>query len=165
MLIQWEPFTGLYALRMELKISISNSEIRRLVRKATSMGINKAHNVDRILSKGATNVERKAKRYAPVNKKKSDAAPGQLRSNIRKEGSAADYSVVAGAEYSIFQELGTGRRGAASGVQASVEGYTYGGGPKRPNSAGVPAQPFLHPAYLDERDNIIGDLIDELETI
>jgi len=60
-------------------------------------------------------------------------------------------AVVAGADYSAFQEFGTGRRGAASGVE-TPDGYNYG------PSAGVAAQPFLVPAIEKNRANFLLDL-------
>lgn len=73
---------------------------------------------------------------------------GDLRGSghveVAKAGSSVAAAVVFDSGHSVYVEFGTGQRGAAS------EGA--GPGPYDPNWAGMPAQPYLRPAFDAHRN-------------
>jgi HK97 gp10 family phage protein len=98
--------------------------------------------VEQALAVTAMNVSRKAKRNAPVD-------TGRLRSSISVERTGALSRAVhvgdaANVRYAQFQEFGTGQRGRASAIEPPA-GYEYG------TQRGIPAQPFLTPAWQSEK--------------
>jgi len=139
---------------MELRLNIPDGQIRKLVANVKAYERTKRRRIQLIINKWVYKIHGDAVRLAPVNKK--IGLGGQLRSQIRVEIEILAAAVVAGADYSIFQELGTGRRGAASGAPA-VDGYVYGG------RAGIPAQAFLFPAFEKNRQGFIDELKAELK--
>lgn len=90
--------------------------------------------VDDLLAEIALEVEREAKRRAPVD-------TGRLRSSIStfKDG-PLQHGVVANVEYGAFLEFGTGRLGAGTDPGPTPPDYVHG--PR----IGMVAQPFLRPA-------------------
>jgi HK97 gp10 family phage protein len=109
--------------------------------------------IEQALVKGALRVERQAKINAPVNKQVG--LGGRLRASITHRltdgpnGPMAE--VGTNVTYGKFQEYGTGQRGKGSGVPTPAD-YEYG------SSKGIPAQPFLFPAYNQNKDKILKDL-------
>lgn len=82
---------------------------------------------------------------------------GELRSNIRTHFTDDGMlgSVGTDVAHGPFVEFGTGQRGSASGV-AIPEGVDYSYGSK----AGMAAQPFLFPAFEQERPTFEENLRD-----
>lgn len=97
-----------------------------------------------VIRKYTVLIEAGAKKRAPVD-------TGFLRRNIRKEFGDREGFVVANAEYSEFQEYGTGQAGAASKV-ATPSTYEYG------SSKGIPAQPFMFPAFEEQRKPFVREI-------
>jgi HK97 gp10 family phage protein len=95
-------------------------------------------------------IEANAKQNCPVD-------TGELRANIRTHFTDDGLlgSVGTDVAHGPFVEFGTGQRGAASGV-AIPEGVDYQYGSK----AGMPAQPFLFPAFEMERPTFESSLRD-----
>jgi len=92
------------------------------------------------INEGAINVQREARRLCPVD-------TGRLRSSIELElleGGLVG-QVGTAVEYAPFVEYGTGDAGASSEHPELPEGYQHG------ESAGQPAQPFLNPAFEQEK--------------
>lgn len=87
----------------------------------------------------ALKMERTAKARAPVDE-------GRLRSSIRATLEGLTPTVKTDVEYAPFQEFGTGRRGAAAGIE-TPKGYDYG------TVAGISPNSFLRPAFEEH----IGD--------
>jgi HK97 gp10 family phage protein len=63
---------------------------------------------------------------------------------VTKTGKTVSAAVVYDSDHSVFVEFGTGIRGAASAGA--------GDGPYNPNWPGMPAQPYLRPAFDQHRD-------------
>lgn len=100
--------------------------------------------VERIIKKYLLKIERTAKKLAPVD-------TGRLRSSIRWELKKLAGAVLTDVHYAPFQEFGTGRRGAASGVDVP-KGYAYGG------SRGIPANSFMRPALDRHKKGFIREI-------
>ena len=135
-----------------LSLTIVPGNIQKIVREIERRERARRQRVKNVLNKWALIIESEAKSRAPVNK--IIGLGGQLRSQIRRELATIgelEAFVVAGADYSAFQEFGTGRRGSASGVD-TPEGYNYG------SVAGVAAQPFLVPAIEMHRQQFLIEL-------
>lgn len=115
----------------------------------------------RALLRGAVMIEGEAKRLCPVD-------TGTLRRSITHtmpylNDGHWQVDIGTNVEYAPFVEFGTGGRGAAGATKGqsitptayeamSQMGYQYGGGKKRPGSAGMGARPFLFPAFEKYRD-------------
>lgn len=67
---------------------------------------------------------------------------------IGETGKTLAAAVVFDAPYSVYVEYGTGQRGAASAGA--------GEGPYSPTWPGMPAQPYLRPAFDEHRDEAEG---------
>ena len=74
---------------------------------------------------------------------------GELRSSghleVNRTRGQASAAVVFDAPYAVYVEFGTGQRGAASAGD--------GPGPYSPSWPGMPAQPYLRPAFDEQRGN------------
>lgn len=117
------------------------------------------------LKKGLKRTVREAKALCPVD-------TGQLRNSIidvaMVRGGQIEAEVGATAEYAVYVEMGTGPKGEANhaGISPnanptySPKGWVY----KDPKTGefrytnGMPARPFLYPAYKLTRDKIVGDV-------
>lgn len=99
---------------------------------------------NRVIRKYALKIERTAKRLAPVD-------TGRLRSSIRTELEDLAATILTDVHYAPFQELGTGRRGATSGIDPPP-GYNYG------PSAGISPNSFLRPAFERHRAAFVREL-------
>jgi len=121
---------------------------REIYRKLKDMPASVRNEVSNVLLDSSIAIMNDARIRAPV-RKLGKVIGGRLRASINvvffDNGLTAD--VGTDVEYAPFVEFGTGRRGAASGHYILPEGYVHG--PK----AGMPAQPFLRPAYLAEIDH------------
>lgn len=92
-----------------------------------------------LIAATAHQVEAVAKTRVPVD-------TGDLKSSIQaSKAGRLRWLVNVAAEYGVYVELGTGRRGAASNIQRP-EGITYAG-----YWAGMAARPFLIPAVESVR--------------
>lgn len=93
---------------------------------------------------------------------------GELRDSIKaqpvtQEGSSVSGKVAATAEHAIYQEVGTGEPGRASGGNGSGQNATYRTGgwvyPTKDGefryTLGQPAQPFMYPAYQAHKDAVV----------
>jgi len=134
-----------------------------LLKKLSGMG----GNCDKALVKGTQKatqrVEGSAKRLSPVR-------GGFLRESIsrstKQTANGAEGEVFTNAEYAAYMEFGTGLRGEASPsppkaplpLRYTLEKPHKGGG----NYAykGVPAQPYLYPALMENKDLIQNDYLE-----
>ena len=132
-----------------ITIDIPQSELSKVARATKQWADDKETEVSQLIAKYILMIERSAKKRAPVNKIKGRG--GILKARIHSLLDGLTGYVMAGAEYSKFQEFGTGRRGASSGI-IPPSGYEYG------TVAGVPPQPFMFPAYEQHRASFIKDL-------
>lgn len=106
---------------------------------------------EKVVTRAVFNVERKAKRLCPVD-------TGRLRSSIRAavDGTQLNGEVFTNVFYAPFLEFGTGQRGASSSHPPLPQGYVHGSVP------GAGAQPFLFPAWEDEREDLVARLADAM---
>lgn len=122
--------------------------IDQLVRSIKAWEGDKSREVARLVVSTAYEIERDAKKAAPVD-------TGRLRASItRQVGKNERFpSAVVGTnvKYAPFVEFGTGRAGAASDVE-TPDGYTHG------SSTGVAARPFLFPAFESHYPGFVREL-------
>lgn len=135
--------------------------LNELLNNFRKIGENGKTLIEDALVMGALRVERDAKINAPVNKQKG--LGGRLRSSIthleHDFGSSNPYvEVGTNVEYAKFQEFGTGQRGSQSNVPTPAD-YEYG------SSKGIPAQPFLFPAYNSNKKKILNDIAEALRNV
>ncbi len=115
---------------------------------------------DDVAERGAKAINRYGLRVARSAKRRAAVDTGYMRSQIAQTRVATrknlETEVRSRAKYSAFVELGTGRRGAASGVDAP-EGWAYG---KRPGQA---AQPFMIPSTEEHLPSLVKEMREALE--
>lgn len=94
-------------------------------------------------------IQKGARQRCPVNKLKG--LGGRLRGSINPKffNNGFTGEVGSNVDYAPFVEFGTGRRGAASPHPPLPSGYIHG--PR----AGMPAQPFLFPAFEEQRPKFL----------
>jgi len=133
-----------------IKLSIPKSEINKAVKEMEGRASKYEQNVAKELFRGALDIESGAKQKAPVD-------TGRLRSSIQSKIDPDDVSaeVVVNAEYGPYVEFGTGlyAKELLAGkpremVQHAREFFKTGKGRR-------PAQPFVFPAYYEQRPKII----------
>lgn len=115
-----------------------------LLANLSGLGGNVKESARKGLERGAKKVQRNAKLLAPVD-------TGHLRNSIKTNSKTtedgAESQVFTNCEYGAYPEFGTGQRGAASNIDRP-EGISYNAEWK-----GMPAQPFMTPAYLHAKDS------------
>lgn len=130
------------------KASVEVKQGKELADKFKQISKNVENEIEQALLESALMVERDAKIKCPVDL-------GRLRQSISSrlvEESGKPYAEVGtNVKYGKFQEYGTGKAGASSNVSTPAD-YEYG------NSKGIPAQPFLYPAYVENKQKILKKL-------
>lgn len=127
-----------------ITMRITPADLNKLKRQVSQVVGDKEKDAAKLIRRYALLIVAEAKRRAPVD-------DGPLRANIVEEVNRLEADVVARMLYAKFVEFGTGRRGAASGVDKPGD-YIYG--PKE----GMAAQPFLFPAFEKYREEFIREL-------
>lgn len=114
----------------------------------------------RLGEKNMLRVERRAKQHCPVGKSRPGYTGGRLRNSIGTQAIETETGVEVrtgtNVEYGPFVEYGTGRRGAEAGVDHPGD-YNYGPKP------GMAPQPFLRPAWDEEKENVVKGLANDLQ--
>ena len=110
------------------------------------------------VGKAAKAVEKDARKLAPV----APVNGGNLRRSIHAtapevRGDAIEAKVVAGAEYAVYVEYGTGVRGADSSLPEGMPPVTYS-----PDWAGQTAQPYMYPAMKKNEQKTKDTIADEV---
>lgn len=135
----------------ELDISDLNELIKELDKKGKD--------IKKAIRKGVTrttyNCQSMAKRNAPVGE------TGDLRANINvifeEKRDTITGTVEPVMEYSVYPEFGTGQRGMSSQIERP-EGVHYSADWK-----GQDAQPYMYPAYLNQRDKLLPNIKKQLD--
>lgn len=131
---------------------------------------------EQIIPLASIGLERGLEETQAVAKSLAVEDTGEMRekisTNVQQDGSSVEGKVVAGAEHSIFVEMGTGPRGAESPPPAAIEqGATYRAGgwvyPTKDGgfryTEGQEARPFMDPAYKQTKDSIIDAVISAIK--
>jgi len=125
---------------MEIKLEIKNFE--KLLN-----ALSKKVDVKEIMQKWSKNLCARAKELCPVD-------TGKLRNSIKYHTTEDKIYVYTDVYYAPFVEFGTGRRG--DGSYPINLGFNYG------KINGQVAQPFMYPALMSTKDEIINDFINNL---
>jgi HK97 gp10 family phage protein len=135
---------------MAMRVDVELAGLKKAISGISAFNIAKSQAVKDAVNTAALNVQKGAKKRCAVD-------TGRLRSSIAIEPFNGGLSMKVGTKvnYAPFVEFGTGQRGGKSGVEPP-DGYEYG---KR---KGMPAQPFLFPAWDEERPEFIKALKDVL---
>jgi HK97 gp10 family phage protein len=143
---------------MSVEVTISEAQLQKALKSMDTWSAERKRAMAMAINRVVIRVESDAKRRCPVNKKKRQG--NVLRSSINGQKIPVSGNVSAkemnayvstDVEYAAFVEFGTGTRGAATGANMPSD-YVHGAGKKRPNSAGMAAQPYLFPAVEENRD-------------
>lgn len=151
-----------------VSITLDAAELSRAVQNIAKWTTEREKKIVAVINSVGVRVESEAKLRAPVNKQTQlgdKKVGGELRASIHSTVARKvtdPVFVSTDVEYAAFVEFGTGRRGAASGTKPP-KGYVHGAGKKRPNSAGMRAQPYLVPAMEANRRVFVERLRKALE--
>lgn len=123
----------------------------------------KGADIKKAIKKGVTkttfNCTKIAKKRAPVAKVNG----GQLRVSIHSDVKVKNDSIVGesapNTEYEVYPEFGTGQRGMASKIERP-EDVSYSA-----NWKGQEANPYMYPAFLETRDELLPNIKKELEKV
>ena len=111
--------------------------------------------------KNAKKITARARMLAPVNKLSGGGKlrEGIINREVQSPFGEAEIDTVATAPYSVYVELGTGIRGAASpSPPKSPADVSY-----RADWPGMQAQPFMYPALSSLKDEIVNDFANLLK--
>lgn len=98
-------------------------------------------------------IESRAKEFCPVD---TGALQSSIHTVVEDTSSTVKGTVSTGVDYAAYVEFGTGIRGAASAGA--------GEGPYDPNWPGMPAQPYMRPAYDYSKAEIFEIFSNDLTT-
>lgn len=131
----------------DLNILIKDlSQKQKNVKKALKNGVKKT----------TYDCQKEAKKNAPVD-------TGNLRLNIHAKVKESENSVTGAVEptmeYSVYPEFGTGQKGMSSSIE-KPEGISYS-----TNISGQEAQPYMYPAYVQQREKMVPNIKKELDKI
>lgn len=138
---------------MAKEFDISN--LNELLKELDEKGIDVKKAIKNGVTRTTYNCQSIAKRNAPVGE------TGNLRANIhakvKEKGNTVEGIVEPTMEYSVYPEFGTGQRGMASQIERP-EGIHYSADWK-----GQDAQPYMYPAYLDQREKLLPNIKKQLD--
>lgn len=141
---------------MATKVSVTLVGVAELKRTFSSMPSKTRDKMARIIQDSALNIQMQAKARCPVNKK--IGLGGRLRGSVRiqfyNNGLTGD--IGTDVKYGPYVEFGTGQRGKSSNHPELPAGYVHG------LKAGMPAQPFLTPAFEQERPQFLSRIAKEI---
>lgn len=133
------------------------SEINKLLKDLDKKGVNIKKGIKKGVTKTTLDCQKVAKKLAPVGE------TGDLRANIhydvKEKSDNIEGMVEPTMEYSPYPEFGTGQRGMSSEIERP-EGIHYSADYK-----GQDAQPYMYPAFVETRDELIPNVYKELEKI
>ena len=133
------------------------SEINKLCKEIEKKGKNIRKGIKSGVTKTANQCQSIAKRLAPVGE------TGDLRLSIGRkvseDGTKVEAEVSPSVEYSVYVEMGTGQRGMASNIERP-EGVQY-----KADWKGQDAQPYMYPAYVKSRENLVPNIKKELNKV
>lgn len=132
-------------------------DLNDLIKELDKKGLD----IKKAIKKGVTrttyNCQAMAKRNAPVGE------TGDLRANIHvsidEKGNAVTGTVEPLMEYSVYPEFGTGQKGMSSSIERP-EGVHYSADWK-----GQDANPYMYPAYLNQREKLLPNIKKQLDKI
>lgn len=132
------------------------SDLNDLLKDLDKKGVD----IKKAIKKGVTRTTKKcegsAKRNAPVD---SGILRNSISSTITEKSDEVIGEVAPHTEYEVYPEFGTGQRGMASQIERP-EGIHYSA-----NWKGQEAQPYMYPAYLEQRDKLAPNIKKELSKI
>ena len=134
----------------KVRIDIPAASLKSVGRALQRWSDTRDKDMQKVIREYTLRVEAGAKKRAPVNKHPKIRG-GTLRRNIATQFGKNEGLVIAKADYSAFQEYGTGQRGSQSPITPPAT-YEYG------SSLGIPAQPFMTPAYEEQREPFIREI-------
>ena len=140
-------------------MSIQIKGINSLIRKLNQLGGNVDDCMYRGIGKSMTQIEGDAKDLCPVSAEENG---GELRDSIhsdtKKVPSGVSGTCGTNKEYAAYPEFGTGQRGSES---PSPPKAPIGNG-YREDWVGMPAQPYLYPSLMQNKDTVKELCVEEL---
>lgn len=119
--------------------------------------------IRKAIKAGVTKTTFKCTRIAKSNAPVAEKNGGQLRSSIHTKIEEKNNSIIGksmpNTEYEVYPEFGTGQKGMASNIE-KPEGISYSADFK-----GQDPQPYMYPAFLQTRDELLPNIIKELNKI
>lgn len=129
------------------------SDLNKLLKELDKKGLDIKKAIKKGVTKTTFNCQAVAKKSAPVD-------TGNLRTSIhakvRENDNIVTGTVEPTVEYAPYLEFGTGQRGMSSSIERP-EDIRYSADWK-----GQDAQPYMYPAYLEQRDKLVPNIKKEL---
>jgi len=129
---------------------------KELIAKLRKMDAEVQKETRRIIFDAGSSIEGEALMKVPVDL-------GQLKQSIKSDILNNGFTVVvsANAPHAPFLEFGTRSRvSVPAGFESMAAPFKRGG-----EGAGIPPQPYLIPAFIKERKNVVKDLTDLLNRV
>jgi HK97 gp10 family phage protein len=138
----------------KITVNITDAEVRKMVNDLSQWALARRARIKDVTSLSLINIQRKAKRAAPVDF-------GRLRAaiNVDRNPDGMGGSVIAATEYAVYQEFGTGE---AVKIPLGLEDYARQFKGKGVRKINIPPQPFLFPAAESERPQYIDKITEAL---
>jgi HK97 gp10 family phage protein len=145
--------------RPKITVNITDAAVRKMVNDLSQWALARRAQIKDATSLSLINIQRKAKRAAPVNKQVGYG--GRLRAaiNIDRNPDGMGGSVIAATEYAVYQEFGTGE---AVKIPLGLEDYARQFKGKGVRKINIKPQPFLFPAAEAERPQYIDKITEAL---
>jgi len=144
-----------------MKVRISG--VKETVVKLKAYDARKQQGIRRVVAESAFNIEKTAKKRTPVD-------TGRLRSSITSDFKDSGFTAEtkAAAFYAIYVEFGTSPHFppvSALRGWAKRHGVNEWAVAKGISKRGTPAQPFLYPAFLQEKPRFVRNIRAEMSKL
>ena len=132
------------------------SEIPKLCEAINKQGKNIKGSIKKGVTQTTVKCSKIAKNLAPV---KTGQLKASIDFDIKETGDSILGEVEPTVEHAIYPEFGTGKRGMSSDIERP-ESIHYSA-----NWEGQSAHPYMYPAYLQTRDDLVKNIEKELKKV
>jgi HK97 gp10 family phage protein len=142
-------------------ITIQTKGLKDVLKNFKNFGAEGVKDFADITEIKAREIEKGAKRRAPVNRLKHG---GRLRQSIEAvEVKPLDWKIIAWVPYAAFMEFGTGSQNVKVPAELKEIANDFRGAD--PNRGNIKPHPFLYPAFVRGRKLYVRDLNKALKTL
>lgn len=132
------------------------SEISKLCEEINKQGKDIKSCLKKGVKKTTAKCAKMAKDLAPY---REGILKGSINFDVKETKESISGEVEPTIEYAVYPEFGTGQRGMASDIE-KPEGVHYSA-----NWKGQSAQPYMYPAYLQTREDLLKNIEKELKKV
>lgn len=144
---------------MNMSKEYDMDDMDKLLKELDKKGVDIKKAIKKGVIKTTFDCTKKAKKRAPVAKVNGGQLRASIHSNVKIKNDSVIGESAPNTEYEVYPEFGTGQRGMASKIE-KPESISYSADWK-----GQEAQPYMYPAFLETRDELLPNIKKELEKI